>query len=341
MRGFLSCLGMAFVALAIGASLFAHAAWLRRPIAGEPIKIVVAEGDTYADVRDTLVQAKLVSKFGYGLYAKMSRDPERPKAGEYEFRKRSSYYLIARSIALGPERDEISVLIVEGKTIEDEAEALRAYDVDPEDVYRLAGRSKNLSDFDHALADDFEFLRDIPRDQSLEGYLFPDTYRVWKDELPQALIRKQLAIFSDRVINPLSEKQDASGMTWHAVITLASIVEAEVQKPEDRKIVAGIFLKRLQNSMRLQSDATLNYVIGEGRARATAQDLELDSPYNTYRVDGLPPGPINNPGLSAIQAVLEPTDSEYLYFLSDEEGRMYYAKTFEEHKQKKIEAFGS
>jgi UPF0755 protein len=92
--------------------------------------------------------------------------------------------------------------------------------------------------------------------------------------------------------------------------------------------------------MRLQSDATLNYVVGEGRSRANAQDLQLNSPYNSYRNDGLPPGPIGNPGLSAIIAVLEPTETDDLFFLTDEAGKVYYAETLEGHQRNREEAYG-
>ncbi|MBD3251912.1 endolytic transglycosylase MltG [Candidatus Uhrbacteria bacterium] len=188
---------------------------------------------------------------------------------------------------------------------------------------------------------DYAFLSEVPESHSLEGYLFPDTYEVWEDQLPEGLIRKQLRTFANKVIIPLEEQRAASGLSWHEVVTLASIVEAEVRTPKTRKVVAGIFLNRLNDGMRLQSDATLNYIIDEGRDRATQQDLKLDSPYNTYRLEGLPPGPVGNPGLSSIEAVLNPTPTEYYFFLTDESGNVYYAETFEGHQRNRQEAFGS
>ena len=130
------------------------------------------------------------------------------------------------------------------------------------------------------------------------------------------------------------------GKTVHEIITIASIVEREVAGEADRKIVAGIFLRRLREGMPLQSDATVNYVTKGGRARPTYTDLEADSPYNTYRNKGIPPGPISNPGDASIDAVLHPDDQGYRFFLTDDNGKAYYGKNFDEHKQNRRKVYG-
>jgi uncharacterized YceG family protein len=240
-----------------------------------------------------------------------------------------------------PPREEVSVRLIEGKTLDDEASVLKEFNIAPDEFYALAGKPPNAAAFARsAFGDQFPFLKEIPAGMSLEGYLFPDTYRVWKDELPEGLMKKQLATFQERVYEPFAEAQKKSGLTWHEVVTLASIVESEVQTAEDRKIVAGIFLNRLDKGMRLQSDATVNYVTRAGRTRPTLDDLETESEYNTYKTDGLPPGPVSNPALSALRAVLEPTPSNYHYFLTDEKGKAYYAKTYDEHLANKYRVYG-
>jgi UPF0755 protein len=342
MKNIFVILGILIILAAVFASFFIQAAWFSTEGAGEPITIVVTSDMTPVDVRDVLVESGLVSSPAlYDLFAKIDRSALHPKAGEYAFRKGASYQKIADTIALGPQRDELTLRMVEGKTIDENAQALRSHGVDPADYRALVGASKNLAGFDRSLIGDFDFLAGIPSGQSLEGYLFPDTYNVWKDQLPDGLIRKQLRTFATKVIIPYEDERKASGMTWHEVITLASVVEAEVKTPEDRKRAASVFLNRIRNGMRLQSDATINYVVGEGRTRATAEDLQLDSPYNSYRRDGLPPGPINNPGLDAITAVLNPAAADDLFFLTDEEGKVYYAQTLEEHQRNREEAYGS
>jgi UPF0755 protein len=238
-----------------------------------------------------------------------------------------------------PVREEIILTLIEGRTIDDEGLLLATHGVTSTAFVDLAGRSQDRAAFDTRLRLDYPFLMDAPRQASLEGYLFPDTYRVWRDALPESLVRKQLDRFAEQTAS-LDADRKAQRLSWHDLVTLASIVEDEVASAEDRRIVAGIFLKRLSIGMALQSDATLNYVVKEGRSRANAKDLRLDSPYNTYRVRGLPPGPIGNPGFSALAAVVHPVKTPYLYFLTTKEGEVLYASSFEGHKRNRIKAYG-
>jgi UPF0755 protein len=145
------------------------------------------------------------------------------------------------------------------------------------------------------------------------------------------LVTKQLEEFARKFGEARVTAKSAPLKTLDQVVTLASIVESEVRSKEDRRIVAGIFLNRLKQGMALQSDATLTYVTGSKRSRSTTKDLQIDSPYNTYKYRGVPPGPIGNPGETALQAVLDPAETSYLYFLTDKEGNVLYARTLDEH----------
>lgn len=129
----------------------------------------------------------------------------------------------------------------------------------------------------------------------------------------------------------MRDKTKELGFSIHEILTLSSIIEKEVSSDEDRAIVSGIFHKRLKVGMGLQSDATVNYATGKGETRPSYDDISVDSPYNTYKYRGLPPGPISNPSLSAIRAALAPKESPYLYFLTTEEGKVIYSRTYEEH----------
>src|SRR3972149_5513944 len=168
----------------------------------------------------------------------------------------------------------------------------------------------------------------------LEGYLYPDTYYVYKDSRPEDLIKKMLDNFENKTKDILAEAQ-VSDKDFHDILTLASIVEREVPKTSERPIIAGLFLKRIQIGMALQSDATVNYVTGKYRLRPTYDDLQVDSSYNTYKNRGLPPSPIGNPSISSIKAVLNPEQSEYLYFLSKPTGETVFSKTLDEHNENK------
>lgn len=167
-----------------------------------------------------------------------------------------------------------------------------------------------------------------------EGYLFPDTYFVAEDSTLDELILRMREHF-DTVVAPFQTKIDAHDLSLDEIVTLASIVEREGNTRESMQVIAGILLTRLDIGMPLQVDATFDYLLGKESAELTLEDLEIDSPYNTYNNLGLPPTPIANPGLVAIEAVLEPEITEYLYYLTGTDGNFHYAETFEEHKQNK------
>ncbi|KAA0207071.1 endolytic transglycosylase MltG [Candidatus Uhrbacteria bacterium] len=312
---------------------FASEAWFGRPTAPEPIPFTVDAGRSGREVVADLAAVGIIpSAWRYRLYGYLDRSVSRPKAGAYQLRPGQSYREIARTLAIGPARREVEVRIVEGWTVDQIASHLEsAYGVSAATTTALIGRAANRSPFDETLRADYPFLRGLPRNRSLEGYLFPDTYRVWGDQLPDGLVRKQLDEFGARFATTTVGTQSAPLKTLDEVVILASIVEAEVREPRDRRLVAGIFLNRLQIGMPLQTDASISYLTGSGRARSTAADLAIDSPFNTYKYPGLPPAPINNPGEDVIRAVLDPAPSDYFYFLSDAAGNTYYARTLEEH----------
>lgn len=170
--------------------------------------------------------------------------------------------------------------------------------------------------------------------RELEGYLFPDTYFVSRETTLEEVVELLRATFEEKLA-PLREEIAESGFTEAEVITLASILEREANDLESKKLVSGILQNRLEIGMPLQVDAVFDYLLGKTSAELTEEDLNLDSPYNTYRYAGLPPGPIANPGLESVMAVLEPTETDYFYYLTGDDGVFHYAETFEEHKQNK------
>ncbi|MGB3971436.1 MAG: endolytic transglycosylase MltG, partial [Limnochordia bacterium] len=151
------------------------------------------------------------------------------------------------------------------------------------------------------------------------------------EQSEEAIIRQMVSRFVDVVISKVDLSLLDDKYTLHEVITLASIVEKEVIYDFERPLVAAVYHNRLNIGMRLQADPTVRYVMTENRSRVLYSDLEIDSPYNTYRYDGLPPGPIASPGLKSILAVLEPADVDYLYFVAKPDGTHQFSRTFEEH----------
>lgn len=313
--------------------VFASEVWLGSTPSPEAVAFTVPESPDAGTVADALEKDGVIaSAWRYRIYELMNVGARYPKAGDYVLRHGQSYRDIARMLAIGPSRREVEIRVIEGKTIDELAEKLLSQETIPlADTRSLIGRSADRAPFDLKLRDDFPMLKRLPSGRSLEGYLFPDTYRVWGDQLPEGLVRKQLQEFQDRFGAAEITGKSAPLRTLDEAVILASIVEAEVREDADRRIVAGIFLNRLRDGMALQTDATLNYLTQSGRARSTSGDLSIDSPYNTYKYRGLPPSPINNPGESALNAVLNPVASDYRFFLTDAAGKVYYARTLEEH----------
>lgn len=184
--------------------------------------------------------------------------------------------------------------------------------------------------------------------KSLEGYLFPDTYRFTKNSTPEEVITKMLANFSARLdsLDVADAKTKYNGLSLPEIITLASIIEkesggegattGELSLQDERNLVASVFYNRMAIGQALESDATVNYATGKSSPGASLKDLEINSPYNTYKYPGLPPGPICNPSLGSIKAALQPAKSDYYYFLHKQpSGQVDFSRTFDEHRRKK------
>ncbi len=231
--------------------------------------------------------------------------------------------MVAKIVSGDAVFDEITVTIPEGWS---------AYDIEAYmDERGLFSRDR----FQRAIVmqpayRDIGVLQDLEDNTILDGYLFPDTYRIFADSTPEGIVRRMLTNFEDRVAGELSVMAERE-RTIHEVLTLASIVQHESADDEEMPAVAGVFWNRLRIGMRLESDATVNYVLGTNKLQPTFADTEVDHPYNTYENYGLPPGPIGNPGMAAIQAALYPARHDYLFFLHKPDREIVLSSTFEEH----------
>ena len=192
------------------------------------------------------------------------------------------------------------------------------------------------------LADKKRFL-ELTRDKTLlrqygisgpsfEGYLFPDTYHFSRGMPTSAVLDTMVKRFK-QVVSPLVDKSQGTGMKFEEVVILASIVEKETGKPEERPLIASVFLNRLRLGMRLESDPTVIYGIENFDGDLKKKDLTEKTPYNTYAIHGLTPGPIANPGLESIKAVMDPARTDYLYFVSRNDGSHQFSKTLAEHNR--------
>ncbi|MFA6994939.1 MAG: endolytic transglycosylase MltG [Patescibacteria group bacterium] len=240
---------------------------------------------------------------------------------------------------------EYTIQILEGWTNQDIARYLAEKgNWTTKDFLEVAG-SAQFSDSGSAvaassteLAARFSFLEDRPKNVGLEGYLFPDTYRIYASSTVKEIIVRMLNNFNEKLTSKMRADIKSQGKTIYDIIIMASLIEKEAPinykqgNNSDAKIISGIFWDRLKNNQALESDATLSYILKDNQPSHSGQELEINSPYNTYKYRGLPPGPICNPGLLAIEAAIYPTWSQYNYFLSPpEKNTVIYAKTYDEH----------
>lgn len=312
----------------------------------KPVRFVVEPGSPARIIAQQLQAAGLITDARlFEAYVRVNNLAAGLEAGAFILSPAMTLAEIAETLQKA-EAASLTITIPEGWRLEQIGDYLEEAGVFGEDKaalasYRQQTASGELVELDPAR---YAFLGSRPQGTSLEGYLFPDTY-----ELPltgataQAVLQRQLDTFARRVL-PLYEAaitQKTTTLSLYEVLTLASIVEREAVVSEERPAIAGVYLNRLAAGMKLEADPTVQYAMGYQAATdqwwKTPVFLEeyssVDSPYNTYLYAGLPPGPIASPGLSSIQAALQPAQHDYLYFvaLPDGSGRHVFAKTFEEH----------
>ena len=273
-----------------------------------------------------------------------SGDIRNIQAGTYFFDKPRWVFSIAKSITNPLTRKILTLRIPEGSTLRGVASEYENQNLFMgEELWTLTGIPAHdyrdgepiLPDFSE-LKNQFSFLQELPSYATLEGFLLPDTYELFDDVEPAEVVYKMLQNFETRMQEEgLFEEIKKQELSLYEVVTLASLLEREAIHYNDKRIIAGIIENRLKRDMPLQLDASLMYVTGRGSLLLTKEDLDSGSPYNTYEHKGLPLGPIANPGIDSIKAVLNPEKTSYLYYLSDRHYTIYYSKTFEEHKQKK------
>lgn len=302
---------------------------MQRPLTiTEPMFLSVKSGDTLLGVSAKLKEQGIVRSEKTLLWVDRLYGPKSILAADYSIELGTTviglYEALTEGKSIAPDKQ---VTIVEGLTLDQIA-----------DVLVEAGIVASKEAFITAATDEantfspYSILAHKPPSASLEGYLFPDTYRFFPNSEPDVVIRKMLSTLNQRfTYAELEEMILGSGRNIHEIMTLASIVEREVQSDDDMATVAGLFMNRLSIGMPLQADSTIGYITKSGLARSTFKDLEIESPYNTYKYRGLPPGPISNPGWRAISAVLNPAENNYLFFLTDKNGKVYYAEDLAGH----------
>jgi UPF0755 protein len=306
--------------------------------------VVVKKGDGLAEVAEKLEEQGVVRQSVLFRYAMIvSGKASSIQVGNYELTPDASINETIAILTGGEVTQEGSVTIQEGLNNEQIADLLADYFVE-HSTSSLAFEEERVRFRDEFLAEmnnlekyraEYTFLEDVPEGGTLEGFLFPDTYRFFKETEAEVVVRKMLDNFDAQLSRELRVEIASQGKTIFEVVTLAAIVQREVPE-EYMKDVAGIFYNRLAIGMKLQSDATVNYVTEKDRPQPSFEDVEVDSLYNTYKYAGLPPGPISNPGIAAIESTVFPNEHDYFFFLTTlDTGEAIFSKTGTEHLQNK------
>lgn len=290
---------------------------------------VIQDGQGVNQISRELYNDNIIkSKFVFESWLWLNQEESKVIAGVYNIPANISIRQLAHLLIAGPQDKQESITLLEGWTRQMMADKLDKYGMSGDKFMSLTAKKTNWQN-------NYDFLDDAPANASLEGYIFPDTYFVDTSTSEESFIKKTLNNFDRKLTDDLRQEIARQGKTIFEVVTLASIVEREVPISADKKIVADIFLKRLDAGIGLQSDATINYITGKGLERPSSDDLAIDSPYNTYKYRGLPPGPISNPGIDSIEAVVYPTLNDYYYFLTNDDDQVIYSTTYEEHLENK------
>ena len=279
---------------------------------------------------DELKQAGIIEyPFLFRLFSKFSHADEKIDPGVYEISSNLDYRAIVTNLQKGAgAMVTVSVTIPEGKTMMQTFEILEENRVCT--VEELVECATNY-DFDYKFLDSST----LGSEKRLEGFLFPDTYEFYEYSSPEGAIKRFLDNFDRKVSDDMYAKAEVMGYSFNDVLTIASMIEMEAASDDERPTVASVIYNRLHSSnfSHLQIDATVQYALGERREKLSYEDLQVDSPYNTYLYEGLPPGPISNPGLASIKAAIDPENTDYYYYALNKSGVhefFTYYSSFEE-----------
>lgn len=294
------------------------------PSDSSQVRVVIESGDGSAAILSKLKEKNLIhSELAARIYVDLSGAKNKLQAGGYVLTRQQDVADIVEHLSSG-KTDEINVTILPGLTLKDLA--------DSEVKGSLAAQGFSKEEIEKAFNAKYSspLLADKPAGQGLEGYIFPETYRMNAGAGLETVIQRSLDdMYKQLQTKGMIDKFKSRGLNIHQAVTLASIVQEEVSDPATQKQVAQVFYKRLSIDMVLGSDVTFEYAAAQ---LGVTPAVDIDSPYNTRQVKGLPPGPIANMNISALEAVADPAPGDYLFFVAGDDGVTYFSRTVEEHE---------
>ncbi|CAK7054060.1 endolytic transglycosylase MltG [Tissierella carlieri] len=295
------------------------------------VKIIIPPSSSTIKIADILYENGLIkNQFIFRYQVKAKGVGSKLKAGEYNLSTGMNLENIIDSLTKGGKsQNTVRFTIPEGYELKQMAEKLSDEGiVDRDRFLELVSDKKNFED-------KYTFLKELDDEQGLEGFLFPSTYEIYVDSTEEEIIGKMLDEFEKVYRKDVEPKLEELNLTLNEAITLASIVEREGKVDEERPLMSAVFHNRIHKGMMLQSCATVQYILGERKEVLTNEDTRIESPYNTYIHEGLPPAPIASPGESSLIAAVNPADVDYLFFVLTGNGTHTFTKTYEEHLKAK------
>ena len=297
----------------------------------EPVTVVVEQGDTLGSVAEKLDEAGLISSSSlFELEARVGGSATEIKPGEYQFEPGQDGEEILEALSSGETGSTYEVVIPEGLTLEQTAQKVAEQGGVTAGEFEAAARK---TDYGYAFLDDSAI-------ETTEGFLFPKKYEFQNDASAEQIVDRLLQQYLMETQSlDFAATEERLNLTEYEILTTASLIEKEAASPEEQPMIASVIYNRIRARMPLQVDATILYALGESKERLSLDDLEVDSPYNTYKNAGLPPGPIASPGRGAIQAALEPSETEHLYYvLKPGGGEHFFTDDYDEFLEAKAEA---
>ena len=289
----------------------------------DAVSISISKGSTLIDISTELYNKKVIkNRSSFILAVKMLGYEKDIPAGKFNIDNVSTNYSLVNKL-INSVNVSKKVTILEGWSINEIAEKLHS-------SLKIDKKSFLNASNNKALLDKWDI-----KSNSFEGYLFPNTYQFAEDVSPIKIIDKMVSEYKKNVTKKMYDRMSKINLNENEVLTLASIIEGEAIYDSERPTISGVYHNRLKKGMRLQADPTIQYIIDDSPRRLLNKDLKIKSPYNTYLNHGLPPGPINNPGLESIKAALYPEEIDFLYFVAKGDGYHTFSKTEKEHNKAK------
>lgn len=302
------------------------------PISLENPKDIILEiptGSSSSEIANLLKNEGLIrNKYIFKIALKKNNDESSLKAGYYTLNTGMDVEEIILEISKGGENRNVTTFTIpEGYELRHMAEKLSEEGiVDNERFIKLTSDKKHFED-------KYTFLKELNEGQSLEGFLFPSTYEIYTNSTEEEIIEKMLSKFNEIYEEKIKENMSNVNLSLNEVVTLASIIEREGKRDDERELISGVFYNRLEQGIPLQSCATVQYILGERKEVLTDKDTAIESDFNTYINKGLSPAPIASPGEKSLIAAINPADTDYLYFRTKEDGTgaHTFSRTYEEH----------